>query len=245
MTLTARTTLTRSLLATLALALAAAVAGCGSGPGSAHGAAAGGNSATGGSAGATTGSAGAATGGGSATGGSSPAGGVPAAARNLICPPVLTGGRLNPLLSQAIPAGFSAVAVVRCLPAGGIAPVRGQWTYVQKEAAVAGLGPLLTALRAPSARHSGAGVAPGCPVLAAVVPRLALIGRDGAVIYPRIPVTVCGAPVQAVLASLGALHWIGLGNPVGLQPVQPPGVQPPGVQPPGPGTPQTAALPGS
>ncbi len=249
MKLTARTRLTRSLLATLALALAAAVAGCTSGSGAGQGAAAGRSSPAGGSAGATSGSGGAggtASGGGNAAGGSgATAAKVPAAARDLICPPGPAIGRLKPLLSQAIPAGFSPVAVVQCLSAGGIAPVHGQWNYVQKEVAVAGLGPLVTALRAASARHNGAGLAPGCPVLAAVVPRLALIGRDGAVIYPRIPVTMCGAPIQPVVASLAALHWIGLGNPIGLQPVEPQGIEPPGAAPPGAGPPQTAVLPAS
>jgi hypothetical protein len=58
------------------------------------------------------------------------------------------------------------------------------------------------------------------------VPELALIGTDGTVIYPGIPVTVCGAPIQPVTASLAALKWIPLST-TGAPPV----VQPPVVQP--------------
>jgi hypothetical protein len=248
MKLTARTTLTPSLLATLVLALAVTVAGCTSGPGAIRSAASGGNSAAGGSgstAGGSAGGGGAAAGGGSAgAGGGATVANVPAAARDLICPPVVEFGRLRPLLSPAIPAGFEPVAVVQCLSAGGIAPVNGERSYVEKEAAVTGLGPLLTALRAPSARPAGVGPAAACPVMVTGVPRLALIGRDGAVIYPRIPVTVCGEPIQPVVESLGALQWIMLGSTGPLQ-GQPPDVEPPGVEPPGPVAPQTAALPSS
>jgi hypothetical protein len=244
MKLTARTTLPPSLLATLVVALAVTVAGCTSGPGATRSAASGGNSAAGGS-GSTAGGGGAAAGGGSAgAGGAATVANVPAAARDLICPPVFEFGRLRPLLSPAIPARFEPVAVVQCLSAGGIAPVNGERSYVEKEAAVTGLGPLLTALRAPSARPAGVGPVAACPVMVTGVPRLALIGRDGAVIYPRIPVTVCGEPIQPVVDSLAALQWIMLGSTGPLQ-GQPPNVEPPGVEPPGPVAPQTAALPSS
>lgn len=38
--------------------------------------------------------------------------------------------------------------------------------------------------------------------------QLALIGADGTVIEPLVPVTVCGTPLHAVAVSLAALDWI-------------------------------------
>lgn len=245
MKLTARTILTHSLLVTLALPMAVALAACSGGSGLARGAAEGGSStvAAEGSTGTTPGSGGddtgtAAGGGAGAAAGGGTAANVPAAAKALICPlPGRAFGGLNPRRppGKGIPAGFSPVAVVLCLPVGGIAPAGGQWSYVRKEAAVAGLGPLLTALHEPSARREATGLAQGCPVLVTVVPRLALIGRAGAVVYPQIPVTVCGAPIVPVLASLAALHWIMLSTNIGPQGISPEGVV----------TPQTAVRPSS
>ena len=210
---TARTILRHSLLVPMALAVAAALAACaGESAGGGHGVTAAG------SAGASTGSAGASAGNGA--GAAAPAGqgsgggtaaNVPAAAKALICPPPLSAfGPPNAPGSagQVIPAGFSPVAVVQCRAAGAIAPVAGQLTYVRKEVAVADLQPLLAALQQPSAPRAGPGPTPGCPVLTLAVPELALIGRDGSVVYPRIPVTVCGAAIAPVTASLDALHWI-------------------------------------
>jgi hypothetical protein len=224
--------MTHSLLPTLALPMAVALAACSGGSGAARGtAAAGGAAAAHGSAGATHGSSGdgtgTATGGGTGAAAGGTAANVPAAAKALICPlPGRAFAGLNPSgpPGQGIPAGFSPVAVVRCLPVGGIAPAGGQWSYVRKEAAVAGLGPLLTALQEPTARHGLTGLVQGCPILVTVVPRLALIGRDGAVLYPQIPVTVCGIPRGPVLASLAALHWIMLSTHIGLQGISPEGV---------------------
>jgi hypothetical protein len=214
---TARTIMTHWLLVPIALAVAAALAAC------AGESAGGGNSATAtGSAGASTGSAGASAGNGA--GAAAPAGqasgggtaaNVPAAAKALICPPPRPAfGQPNApgAAGQVIPAGFSPVAVVQCRAAGAIEPLAGQLTYVRKEVAVADLRPLLAALQEPSAPRAGPGPTPGCPVLITALPELALIGRDGSVVYPRIPVTVCGAAIAPVTASLDALHWITLGT---------------------------------
>jgi hypothetical protein len=246
---TARTILTHSLLVPMALAVAAALAAC------AGESAGGGNGVTAaGSAGASTGSAGAsaATGVGAAAPAGEASGGGTAAnvlaeAKALICPPPGPAlGRLNAgAARQVIPAGFSPVAVVQCRATGAIAPVAGQLAYVRKEVAVADLRPLLVALQEPSAPRSGPGPTPGCPVLTMPVPELALIGRDGTVIYPRIPVTVCGAAIAPVTASLAVLHWITLSTTSPQQAGQPQAVQPQGGRPQGASTPPIVVQPAS
>jgi hypothetical protein len=213
------TGLTKSLLAgSLAIGLAAAIAACASTSGPA--ATAGRSAASAGGGGAASGSpgnGGAAAGSGTATGGGAGGSGsaasnggpasVPAVARTLICPPLsFDGPNTKQPLNQAIPAGFQAVAVVQCAPVGAIAPA--SLNYVRKEVAITGLGPLLAALRKPSAARNA--VHPECLLPFMIMPRLALVGSDGAVIYPRIPVSVCGAPIPQVGASLAALHWIKL-----------------------------------
>lgn len=222
------TGLTKSLLAgPLVIALAAAIAACTSTSGPA--ATAGGSAAAGGSGGSASGStgnggaaagSGTAAGGGSASNGAGAAADVPVAARTLICPPLFLGGS-NPLRppGQTIPSGFQAVAVVQCAPVGTIAPASGAWTYVRKEVAITGLGPLLTALREPSDLRVD--VRPNCLLPFTIRPRLALVGSDGAVIYPRIPVSVCGAPIRQVEASLAALKWIKLSTTSEPQPLPP------------------------
>jgi hypothetical protein len=241
MTPTACTGLTKSLLAgSLAIGLAAALAACASTSGPAATA---GRSASAGGGGAASGSPGngAAAGSGTATGGGAGGSGgaasnggpanVPAVARTLICPPLsFEGPSTEQPTNQAIPAGFQAVAVVQCAPVGAIAP--GSLNYVRKEVAITGLGPLLAALRKPSAVRNAAH--PECLLPFMIMPRLALVGSDGAVIYPRIPVSVCGAPIPQVGASLTALHWIKLSITRESQrlPQQDPSVQ--GVLPPPP-----------
>ncbi|HTA11599.1 MAG TPA: hypothetical protein VK836_23970 [Streptosporangiaceae bacterium] len=247
---TARTILTHSLLVPMALAVAAALAAC------AGESVSGGNGVTAsGTAGASTGSTGASAATGAGAGPAAPAGqasgggtaaNVPAAAKTLICPPpVPVSGQLNApgAAPQVVPAGFSPVAVVQCRAAGAIEPLAGQLTYVRKEVAVADLRPLLASLQEPSAPRAGPGPTPGCPVLTTPVPELALIGRDGSVVYPRIPVTVCGAAIAPVTASLAALHWIMLSATSPQQAGQPQAGRPQGGQPQGARTPPIVVQP--
>jgi hypothetical protein len=124
-------------------------------------------------------------------------------------------------VGQSIPAGFQAIAVVRCIPTGAVGPAQGGFANARKEVAVTGLGPLVAALREPSARHVHPGLGVGCPVPALSGVRLMLVSASGAVIYPRIPITSCGVPIQPVTASLGALHWIELSTPAGNAGSQP------------------------
>ena len=69
------------------------------------------------------------------------------------------------------------------------------------------LGPLLKALLAPASTVGSFAAAPPCLMPTVDLFQLALVGANGQVIKPSIPVTVCGRPSQAVVASLAALTW--------------------------------------
>jgi hypothetical protein len=166
---------------------------------------------------------------------------VPPAARRVQCPGVIPLIRLpdiaqpdvsvqpnDPVLpkvpvqpGQPIPAGFRPVAVVECVTATSIhhGVVR---VELRRQAAIAGLGRLLAALREPSTPQPK-GPLPACMVPAISRPWFVLVGATGQVIYPVVPVGPCGEPIGPVLASLKALDWITLGTvPWHLFPFRPP-----------------------
>jgi hypothetical protein len=82
-----------------------------------------------------------------------------------------------------------------------------QPTEYRLEAAVSNLCPLLTALLSPASTVGSFTAAPPCPMPTVDLFQLALVGANGQVIKPSIPVSVCGRPSQAVVASLAALTW--------------------------------------
>jgi hypothetical protein len=147
---------------------------------------------------------------------------VPAAARQVLCPLASLPAQHAP--TELVPAGFAAVAVVDCVHVPAAGPSTGLGTEEKREVAVSGLAALLTALRLPSAPRRSP--LPACLVTGAGIPQLTLIGRNGQVIHPTVPTSACGLPIEQVLASLTALHWISLG-----------------VTPGGPVIPQTAVSP--
>lgn len=130
---------------------------------------------------------------------------IPAQALRVACPN--TGGKAGrqaaALPAAPVPAGFVPAAVVVCTPAivlvnGGAsaAPVR--------KIAVTGLGRLVAALRAPTPR-----LPPGtvCATQLVYLPWFVLVGENGQVIRPKIPLGPCGELSAAVMHSLDALHW--------------------------------------
>jgi hypothetical protein len=135
--------------------------------------------------------------------------------------PVQPKGPYEPV--EPIPAGFKPVAVVECVLVTsanhGIIRID-----ERRQAAVAGLGRLLAALREPSHPQPKAAF-PACLTPIESWPWFVLVSASGQVIRPVIPVGICGQPTQEVLASLRALHWITLGTvslPVGpLRPLPP------------------------
>ena len=204
----------------LALALATGLAACGSqpaGPGTTHGSGTTQPAAPGARPSARASGSTGPTGATGSTGPSAPTAAtakVPAAAIRVTCPVLGPAGAAGQSVpgqpAQPIPQGFSPVAVVQCIEVRAMAP-GGQATNVPKEVAVAGLGALMAAIRRPSAPPTPASRVVGCPVVARiVVPWLVLIGRDGQLIHPRVPVGQCGAPVPPLRATLNSLHWIEL-----------------------------------
>lgn len=122
--------------------------------------------------------------------------------------PVQPGGPVQ--LGEPIPAGFRPVAVVECVTVASVnhGVVRiGQ----RRQAAIAGLGRLLAALREPRTPLPR-GPLPACLMPAVSRPWFVLVGATGQVIHPLVPAGLCGEPIGPVLASLNSLHWILLGT---------------------------------
>lgn len=131
---------------------------------------------------------------------------TPPEALRVACPGTRTTAarRSAALPEKPIPARFIAVAVVRCNPAVAFVNGNGPDAPATRQVATADLGRLMTALRAPSARPEPKVI---CPAQRIYVAWFVLIAGNGQIIRPAIPVTVCGEPSAAVLASLGALRW--------------------------------------
>jgi hypothetical protein len=131
---------------------------------------------------------------------------TPAQALRVACPGGNTAAarRSAALPEERIPAQFVPAAVVLCNPAIVFVNHNGRNVPSTRRVATTGLGRLMTALRAPSAPPDS-NVA--CLDQATYVPWFVLVGRNGRVIRPKVPVTVCGDPSPAVLASLNALRW--------------------------------------
>jgi hypothetical protein len=144
---------------------------------------------------------------------------VPAAARRVQCPVVMAPlGRLpdpgqpnGPVQAvEPIPAGFKPVAVVECVRVTSVSHgvIR---IEERRQAAIAGLGRLVAALREPSHPQPKA-VLPACMTPVYSWPWFVLVSATGQVIHPVLPVGLCGLPAPEVLASLKSLHWITLGT---------------------------------
>ena len=158
----------------------------------------------------------AATGGPSGTGGASASPPASASASAAPVPTTTTGPPLvagqpacvgwpgNVTHSKTLPASFEPVAVIRCVTNFQMIPGKGQWETATLERADQGLAPLLTALQRPNQTRP-----PGtfCSDLVARPPQFVLVGKDGQVIRPALPVTGCGLVQREVLGALAALPW--------------------------------------
>jgi hypothetical protein len=131
---------------------------------------------------------------------------IPAQALRVACPGGKTAAarRSAALPAQAIPAQFIPVAVVLCDPGIVFVNHNGRNVPPTRLVATTGLGVLLTALRAPSAPQNSN---VNCLDQAIYTPWFVVVGRNGQVIRPKIPLTACGDPSPAVLASLNALPF--------------------------------------
>jgi hypothetical protein len=152
---------------------------------------------------------------------------------------------------QPVPAGFRPVAVVECVAPG---PVGTGYTGTmqRRRAAVTRLSGLIAALRDAEAHPP----APGSLTLCLPRPGtlwFVLVGKDGRLIQPQVPVGYCSPAGQAVLTDLSSLTWITLGVTVVPPVVTQDGALPGGVLAPAPRclcpmrvlTPQLAAASGA
>ena len=117
--------------------------------------------------------------------------------------PACTGWPAN-AAQGSLPASFVPVAVIRCVTSDQTIPGKGQWEVATLERADKNLAPLTTALRHPSGgiRHDIM-----CPEIAMIPPQFVLVGGDGKMLMPRLPVSGCGLVQPQVLAALSALSW--------------------------------------
>jgi hypothetical protein len=131
---------------------------------------------------------------------------LPAQALRVACPGGTTAAarRSAAMPEQAVPAGFSPAAVVLCNPAVVFLNHSGRNVPASRQVATIDLGRLMAALRAPSALPNSTAI---CLDQAAYLAWFVLVSKNGQVIHPKIPVTVCGDPSPAVVASLNALRW--------------------------------------
>jgi hypothetical protein len=114
--------------------------------------------------------------------------------------------RRAPLVSTAIAA--AAVTLAAC--GGGSGASLGTASLAANPAAATGNGAATT-----TGTTGGLATAPGSvpsahqrgPPAAVYISQLALIGANGLVIQPAIPVNNCHMPTEAVLANLAALDW--------------------------------------
>jgi hypothetical protein len=110
-----------------------------------------------------------------------------------------------PPVGVPLPADFAVAAAIRCVETERVVPGRGVWQFKLKQVADHGLARLAAALRRPS-------ILPPpnlmCAAVGVVVTPLVLLGRDGRLVYPRLPTGECGNPLPQVLLAIQDLHWV-------------------------------------
>ena len=129
--------------------------------------------------------------------------------------PTTTGGPVTPgqpacagwpsnAARGALPASFVPVAVIRCVTSDQMIPGKGQWEVATLERADKNLAPLIAALRRPAPERNPGAL---CPYIAMVPPQFVMVGGDGRMIIPRLPLSGCGQVQLQVLAALSGLAW--------------------------------------
>ena len=129
--------------------------------------------------------------------------------------PTTTGGPVTPgqpacagwpsnAARGALPASFVPVAVIRCVTSDQMIPGNGQWEVATLERADKNLAPLIAALRRPAPERNPGAL---CPYIAMVPPQFVMVGGDGRMIIPRLPLSGCGQVQPQVLAALSGLAW--------------------------------------
>jgi hypothetical protein len=109
-----------------------------------------------------------------------------------------------PAAEQPLPAGFTAVAALRCGDELRDVPGEGTWWFRVAERADTDAAALLAALRRPDEVPPAGGV---CASIGFVVPYFALVDASGTVVRPRVPRDGCQEPQKASLDALAKLPF--------------------------------------
>jgi hypothetical protein len=104
-----------------------------------------------------------------------------------------------------LPADFVVAAAIRCVETERVLPGRGVWQFEFRQVAGHVLARLAAALRRPSIPPPPNQMCPA--VLVSVIP-FVLLGRDGRLVYPRLPTGECGWPLPQVGLAMQDLHWV-------------------------------------
>lgn len=105
---------------------------------------------------------------------------------------------------QPLPAGFTAVSVLRCSDEVRAVSGQGQWWFRVEERADTDAAALLAALRRPDGQASAGMV---CTDVAILPPYFALIDASGTAVRPRVPRNACAQPQREVLDALKSLPF--------------------------------------
>lgn len=85
-------------------------------------------------------------------------------------------------------------------------PGDGTWWFAVAQRADTKLTDLINALHEPSVKTTQ-GVEVVCTAVGLQLPAFGLVGADGTVVRPQLPVTVCGMPLPDVLHAFNSLPW--------------------------------------
>lgn len=115
---------------------------------------------------------------------------------------------------ETLPVSFVPVAVIRCQLRYQTVSGKGEWLVAALQRADQDLATLVAALRRPPGH-----MLPGmiCPAFVVAPPQIVLVGRDGTMIRPRMPLDGCGTTQSRVLAALASLTW----KTVSVTPISP------------------------
>jgi len=113
-----------------------------------------------------------------------------------------------------LPADFVVAAAIRCIETQRVVPGRGVWQFELRQVADHGLARLAAALRLPSIPPPPNQM---CAAVLGVVIPFVLLGRDGRLVYPRLPTGECGNPLPQVSLALQDLHWVTVSAQRGAQ----------------------------
>lgn len=117
-------------------------------------------------------------------------------------------------VSVPLPAHFVVAAAIRCVETERVVPGRGVWQFELRQVADHGLARLAAALRRPSIPPPPNQM---CLAVLGVVIPFVLLGRDGRLVYPRLPTGECGNPLPQVLLAMQDLHWVTVSAQRGAQ----------------------------